>query len=202
MIIPVGATLRGRPQKQQKTLVRIYDIINNMKNLYKELNNILGGSPVVELKEVAKEKELKAALLLKCGNGSCDSDVLKNIVDDKRIKALVADIDLFASGNSALSEAVKLLKINIPDVKVFAAGADMTDIPDICTGFLNTEPANAGLTVKMLSSVEGMKLTADSDEEKNISKAGAILAAAITLAKKEDFEGFNILVYLPDVHLA
>lgn len=154
----------------------------------------------MELKEVAKEKELAAALMLKCGKEAKDASALRNIVDDKRIKALVADIDLFASGNSALLEAVRLLKISIPDVKIFAAGADMTNIPDTCTGFLYTEPANAALTLKLLSSVEGLSLASDAEEEKELSKAGAILAATITMAKKEDFNGFNILVYLPHVY--
>lgn len=157
-----------------------------MKNVYKELNEMLGGSPVIELKETEKAKDLKAYLLVKTAapEGFAYLDSKSHpVITDRRIKALAAGVSSFEK----LAPAVRLLRTHIPDLKVFAVGDDLTAVPDICTGFLADDPETALFTQHFLQEKEGLRLGRDDS---------GVLGAVIDLAKKDDYTQANVLVYL------
>ena len=160
-----------------------------MKNLYKELNAMLGGPPVIELPLTEKAKGLKAGLFIKFETGipcTCPEEPDSHPqITDRRIKAVVADAKAF----SGLEEALRLLRTHIPDLKIFAADADMSHLPEISTGFLEIDPDSALFTKSYLAEKEHL----------NVSRqAAGVLAAACKLAGRPEYENYNLLVFLSD----
>lgn len=143
----------------------------------------------MELKETEFLKELKANLLIKTEAADPFTDRSARAahppVTDKRIKVLVAGTSSFRK----LEKAVRLLQTYVPDIRIFGAGNDIADLPALCSGFLLTDPGEGIFAAKVLEEKEGIRIDASE---------GAVLAAAITLAKKEDYTGNNILVWLAE----